>query len=162
MFEIFCPRNMLLRKGGSWWQGPSFMRFHRLETGTGLLSWADPWRGAYRCPQSDSCALKKRNRVSFGSDAPCTSLDPILWIHKSVNHSNPSERVPVRSAMRMATWKEPMQPSRWRRGEVRIHKEHQSRRSHPWRPSLLQCSSASHPLHLACSDLRWQILIRCY
>ena len=99
-------------KGGSWWQSPSFMRFHRLETGTGLLSWADPWRGAYRCPQSDSCALKKRNRVSFGSDAPCTSLDPILWIHKSVNHSNPSERVPVRSAVRMATWKEPMQLSR--------------------------------------------------
>ena len=56
--------------------------------------------------------------VSFGSDAPCTSPDPILWIHKAVNHSNPPERVPVRSAVRMATWKEPMQPSRRRRGEV--------------------------------------------
>ena len=41
--------------------------------------------------------------VSFGSDAPCTSPDPILWMHKAVNHSNPSERVPVRSAVRMAT-----------------------------------------------------------
>ena len=56
--------------------------------------------------------------VSFGSDAPCTSPDTILWMHKAVNHSNPSERVPVRSAVRMATWKEPMQPSRRRRGEV--------------------------------------------
>ena len=48
----------------------------------------------------------KRNgiSVSFGSDAPCTSPDPILWIHKAVNHSNPPERVPVRSAVRMATW----------------------------------------------------------
>ena len=48
----------------------------------------------------------KRNgiAVSFGSDAPCTSPDPILWMHKAVNHSNPSERVPVRSAVRMATW----------------------------------------------------------
>ena len=118
MFEIFCPRNMLLRKGGSWWQGPSFMRFHRLETGIGLLSWADPWRGAYRSPQSDRFVWKKRKNVSFGSDALCTSSDPILWIHKAVNHSNPPERVPVRSAVRMATWKEPMQPSRRRRGEV--------------------------------------------
>lgn len=41
--------------------------------------------------------------VSFGSDAPCTSPDPILWIHKAVNHSNPPERVPVRSAVRMGT-----------------------------------------------------------
>ena len=29
--------------------------------------------------------------ISFGSDAPCTSPDPIMWIHKAVNHSNPSE-----------------------------------------------------------------------
>ena len=42
--------------------------------------------------------------VSFGSDAPYTFPDPILWIHKAVNHSNPPERVPVRSAVRMATW----------------------------------------------------------
>ena len=42
--------------------------------------------------------------VSFGSDALCTSPDPILWIHKALNHSNPPERVPVRSAVMMATW----------------------------------------------------------
>ena len=41
--------------------------------------------------------------VSFGSDALCTAPDPILWIHKAVNHSNPPERVPVRSAVGMAT-----------------------------------------------------------
>ena len=42
--------------------------------------------------------------VSFGSDAPYTFPDPILWIHKAVNHSNPPERVPVRSVVGMATW----------------------------------------------------------
>lgn len=41
--------------------------------------------------------------VSFGSDAPCTSPDPIMWIHKAVNHSNPSERISVQQALRMAT-----------------------------------------------------------
>ena len=41
--------------------------------------------------------------VSFGSDAPCTSPDPIMWIHKAVNHSNESERITVRQALRMAT-----------------------------------------------------------
>ena len=42
--------------------------------------------------------------MSFGSDAPCTSPDLILWMHKAVNHSNSSERLSVRSAVRMATW----------------------------------------------------------
>ena len=42
--------------------------------------------------------------VSFGSDAPCTSPDPMMWIHKAVNHSNPSERITVRQALRMATY----------------------------------------------------------
>ena len=41
--------------------------------------------------------------VSFGSDAPCTSPDPLMWIHKAVNHSNPSERISVQQALRMAT-----------------------------------------------------------
>ncbi len=41
--------------------------------------------------------------VSFGSDAPCTSPDPIMWIHKAVNHSNPQERIAVQQALRMAT-----------------------------------------------------------
>ena len=42
--------------------------------------------------------------VSFGSDAPCTDPDPIMWIHKAVNHSNPDERITVQQALRMATF----------------------------------------------------------
>ena len=42
--------------------------------------------------------------VSFGSDAPCTSPDPIVWLHKAVNHSNPAEAVTIREALRMATY----------------------------------------------------------
>ena len=41
--------------------------------------------------------------VSFGSDAPCTSPDPLMWIHKAVNHSNPEERITAMQALRMAT-----------------------------------------------------------
>ncbi len=42
--------------------------------------------------------------VSFGSDAPCTSPDPIVWLYKAVNHSNPDQRVSIRDALRMATY----------------------------------------------------------
>ena len=42
--------------------------------------------------------------VSFGSDAPCTSPDPIVWLHKAVNHSNPAQAVDVRQALRMCTY----------------------------------------------------------
>ena len=42
--------------------------------------------------------------VSFGSDAPCTDPDPIMWIAKAVNHSNPAQSVSVREALRMATY----------------------------------------------------------
>ena len=42
--------------------------------------------------------------ISFGSDAPCTDPDPIVWIHKAVNHSNPSEAVSVQQALRMCTY----------------------------------------------------------
>ncbi|MBE6908672.1 MAG: metal-dependent hydrolase with the TIM-barrel fold protein [Ruminococcaceae bacterium] len=42
--------------------------------------------------------------VSFGSDAPCTSPDPIVWLDKAVNHSNPAQRVSIRDALRMATY----------------------------------------------------------
>ena len=42
--------------------------------------------------------------VSFGSDAPCTDPDPIQWIHRAVNHSNPDERITVQRALRMATY----------------------------------------------------------
>ena len=42
--------------------------------------------------------------VSFGSDAPCTDPDPIVWLHKAVNHSNPNEAVTVKQALRMCTY----------------------------------------------------------
>ena len=42
--------------------------------------------------------------VSFGSDAPCTDPDPVQWIHRAVNHSNPAERITVQQALRMATY----------------------------------------------------------
>ena len=42
--------------------------------------------------------------VSFGSDAPCTSPDPIVWLHKAVNHSNPEQAVSIQDALKMATY----------------------------------------------------------
>ena len=42
--------------------------------------------------------------VSFGSDAPCTEPDPIVWLSKAVNHSNPEQAVSVSDALRMATY----------------------------------------------------------
>ena len=40
--------------------------------------------------------------VSLGSDAPCTSPDPILWLDKAVH--NKDESVTIRQALRMATY----------------------------------------------------------
>ena len=42
--------------------------------------------------------------VSFGSDAPCTSPDPIVWMDKAVNNPNPDESVSIRDALRMCTY----------------------------------------------------------
>ena len=42
--------------------------------------------------------------VSFGSDAPCTSPDPIVWMDRAVNNPTVSERVSVREALRMCTY----------------------------------------------------------
>ena len=42
--------------------------------------------------------------VSFGSDAPCTTPDPISWIDRAVNNANESEAVSVRDALRMCTY----------------------------------------------------------
>ena len=42
--------------------------------------------------------------VSFGSDAPCTTPDPISWIHRAVNPSNPAQAVTVQDALRMCTY----------------------------------------------------------
>lgn len=41
--------------------------------------------------------------VSFGSDAPCTTPDPISWMHRAVNHSNPDQAVTIQDALRMCT-----------------------------------------------------------
>ena len=40
--------------------------------------------------------------VSFGSDAPCTTPDPIIWLDKAVN--NGEQSVSVRDALRMCTF----------------------------------------------------------
>ena len=41
--------------------------------------------------------------VSFGSDAPCTTPDPLVWMDKAVNNANAEEAVSVRDALRMCT-----------------------------------------------------------
>lgn len=41
--------------------------------------------------------------VSLGSDAPCTTPDPIVWIDRCVNNPNEGQRVSVQKALRMAT-----------------------------------------------------------
>ena len=42
--------------------------------------------------------------LSAGSDGPCTTPDPISWIHRAVNHSNPGESISVQEALRMCTY----------------------------------------------------------
>ena len=42
--------------------------------------------------------------VSLGSDAPCTSPNPIVWMDRCVNNPNASQRVTIRQALRMATF----------------------------------------------------------
>lgn len=42
--------------------------------------------------------------VSFSSDAPCTSPDPIVWIDKAVNHPVSEYAVTIQQALRMATY----------------------------------------------------------
>ncbi len=42
--------------------------------------------------------------ISFGSDAPCTTPDPIVWMDKAVNNANTGEAVTVQDALRMCTY----------------------------------------------------------
>lgn len=42
--------------------------------------------------------------LSAGSDAPCTTPDPISWIDRAVNHSNPDQALTVQEAIRMCTY----------------------------------------------------------
>ena len=43
-------------------------------------------------------------RISAGSDAPCTDPNPILWMEKACNHSNPDESLTPEEALRMCTF----------------------------------------------------------
>ena len=42
--------------------------------------------------------------VGAGSDAPCTDPDPIVWLSKAVNHTNPSQAITIQDALRMCTY----------------------------------------------------------
>lgn len=42
--------------------------------------------------------------MGAGSDGPCTSPDPIMWIYKACNHSVPEQSVSVYEALRMCTY----------------------------------------------------------
>lgn len=42
--------------------------------------------------------------LSAGSDGPCTDPDPLLWMYKACNHSNPAESISVQQALRMCTY----------------------------------------------------------
>ena len=42
--------------------------------------------------------------MSAGSDAPCTDPDPILWMERACNHSNPAQALNVQEALRMCTY----------------------------------------------------------
>lgn len=42
--------------------------------------------------------------LSAGSDGPCTTPDPIDWMYKACNHSNPKESITIQEALRMCTY----------------------------------------------------------
>ena len=42
--------------------------------------------------------------ISAGSDGPCTDPDPIQWIYKACNHSEPGQRLTIQEALRMCTY----------------------------------------------------------
>ncbi len=42
--------------------------------------------------------------ISDGSDAPCTTPNPIAWIDKAVNHPVHGEAISVQDALRMCTY----------------------------------------------------------
>lgn len=41
--------------------------------------------------------------VSFGSDAPCTDPNPLLWMHRACNHSVPAQSLTPQEALRACT-----------------------------------------------------------
>lgn len=62
--------------------------------------------GSKRCGKLTPIKTYKDNGivVSFGSDAPCTSPDPIVWMDKAVNNPNESEAITIQEALRMSTY----------------------------------------------------------
>ena len=62
--------------------------------------------GPERCRRLNPIRTFRDNgiMVSFGSDAPCTAPDPIVWIDKAVNNPNADEAVSVQDALRMCTF----------------------------------------------------------
>ena len=42
--------------------------------------------------------------VSAGSDGPCTDPDPIYWMYKACNNSNPKQSINIQKALRMCTY----------------------------------------------------------
>ena len=42
--------------------------------------------------------------MGAGSDGPCTSPDPIVWLHKACNHSVPEQSISVYEALRMCSY----------------------------------------------------------
>lgn len=62
--------------------------------------------GIERCNQLNPLRTFWDNGIvlSAGSDAPCTTPDPISWIDRAVNHENPEEVLTVQEAIRMCTY----------------------------------------------------------
>jgi len=48
--------------------------------------------------------MKAGISFSAGSDAPCTSPDPMQWIHNACSHPVPGQSLTVAEALRMCTW----------------------------------------------------------
>ena len=62
--------------------------------------------GRERCKRLNPIRTFRDNGiiVSFGSDAPCTSPDPVAWMDKAVNNTNAEEAVTIQDALRMCTY----------------------------------------------------------
>ena len=62
--------------------------------------------GAARCSRLNPVKTFLENGivVSLGSDAPCTTPDPVVWMDRCVNNPVASQRVSVQDALRMATF----------------------------------------------------------
>ena len=62
--------------------------------------------GKERCSRLNPIKTFEENgiAVSLGSDAPCTSPSPIVWLDRCVNNPNKEQRISIQSALRMATY----------------------------------------------------------